>query len=328
MKRVLGLLTLGAAILLSQGYAAVDDSKLMEGHGGYVLRNGKLVSRKFVPSDSLDCHFENGKSAFDAEDWGQATIEFSIVALNFPNDPKGHLAHYYLGIAYYYLEEYEFANDALSAYLNAESHPTYFKEAIEYKFAIAEEFRCGAKRRILSSRACPKWADARELTLTIYDEIIAALPSQDIAARALFRKGCLLLNMEEYRDSVETFRMLIRRFPKHELAPESYIAIARVYLCESYGEFQNPDVLALAEINLRKFKEDFPREERIAQAEEDVMAIKELNAQGLYEMGRFYERTGKPCAAIIYYRSAVQRFPETCIVESCLWRLQCLGATS
>lgn len=326
-KRLLGLVALGSVILCMQGYAAVEESKLI-GQGGYVLRDGKLVSRKFIPSDSLECHFENGKNAFNAEDWGQATIEFSIVALNFPNDPKGHLAHYYLGIAYYYLEEYEYANDALSAYLNAESHPTFFKETIEYKFAIAEEFRCGAKRRILSSRACPKWADAKELTLTIYDEIIAALPSQDIAARALFRKGCLLMNMEDYRGSIEAYRTLIRRFPKHELAPESYLAIARAYLCESYGEFQNPDILALAEINLRKFREDFPREERITQAEGDVMAIKELNAEGLYEMGQFYERTGKPCAAIIYYRSAVQKFPETSIVECCLWRLQCLGETS
>lgn len=325
-KRLLGLFALGSAILFTQAYA-VDDDRLT-GHGGYVLRDGKLISKKYIPSDSIDCHFENGKNAFNAEDWGQATIEFSIVALNYPDDPRGHLSHYYLGIAYYYLEEYEYANDALSAYLKAESHPDFFKETIEYKFAIAEAFRCGAKCRILSSRACPKWADPRELSLSIYDEIIAALPSQDIATRALFRKGCLLLNMREYRDSVEAFRTLIRRFPKHEFAPESYLAIARVYLCESYGEFQNPDVLALAEINLRKFKEEFPREERIAQAECDVMAIKELNAKALYEMGKFYERTGKPCAAAIYYRSAIQRFPETSIVGYCQWRLVCLGDVS
>lgn len=323
-KKLLGLFVFLVAILLTQvtqGYA--------EGLGpGYVLRDGKPVSRKLLASESVECHFENGKNAFNAEDWGTATIEFSIVSLNFPNDPRGHLANYYLGIAYYFLEEYEFANDAFSKYLKAESHPAFFNETIEYKFAIAEAFRCGAKRRIFSSRKCPKWGDAKELTLTIYDEIIAALPSQDVATRALFRKGCLLLKMREYRDSVEAFRILIRRFPKHELAPESYLAIARVYLCESDSEFQNPDVLALAEINLRKFKEDFPRENRIVQAECDVIEIKELSARSLYEMGQFYERTDHPAAAIIYYRSALQRFPDASIVERCQWRLECLEGAS
>jgi outer membrane protein assembly factor BamD (BamD/ComL family) len=323
-KRLFGLFVFLTTILLTQvtqGYA--------EGLGpGYVMRNGKPVARKLLASESVECHFENGKNAFNAEDWGAATFEFSIVSLNFPNDPRGHLANYYLGIAYYFLEEYEFANDAFSKYLKAESHPAFFNETIEYKFAIAEAFRCGAKRQIFSSRKSPKWGDAKELTLTIYDEIIAALPSQNIATRSLFRKGCLLLKMREYRDSVEAFRTLIRRFPKHELAPESYLAIARVYLCESDSEFQNPDVLALAEINLRKFKEDFPREERITQAEGDVIEIKELNARSLYEMGQFYERTNHPSAAIIYYRSAVQRFPDASIVDRCQWRLACLESAS
>lgn len=319
-KKLLGLFALLTMILCMEGYGDTEGI----GHAGYVLRNGRLVDRKFLASESIECHFQNGVNAFNAEDWGEATIEFSIVALNFPNDPRGHLANYYLGIAYYYLEDYDFANDAFSDYLKAESHPAFFKETIEYKFAVAEAFRCGAKRRILSSRKCPKWADAKELTLSIYDEIIAALPSDPLATRALFRKGCLLLKMRDYRESVEAFRTLIRRFPKHELAPESYLAIARVYLCESDGEFQNPDVLALAEINLRKFREDFPRDERIIQAEDDLMEIKELNARGLYAMGQFYERTGHPCAAVIYYRSAIQRFPETSIVGCCQERLNCL----
>ncbi len=225
---------------------------------------------------------------------GEATIQFGIVASSFPNDPCAHEAHYYLGVAYYYLEEYEFSNDALSDYLKAQSHPVYFEEAIQYKYAIAEAFRCGAKRRLLSMHRCPKWAEGKEQALAIYDEVIAALPSQDIATQALFSKGCLLMDMKEYCESVEAFRMFIRRFPKHELAPESYLAITAVYLKQSCCEFQNPDILALAEINLRKFKQDFPREERIALAEEDVMSIKEPTQTGYIRWGSSMRGSASP----------------------------------
>lgn len=293
----------------------------------YTLKKGRLVSVEEVARYSAQEHFAMGCEALNASDWKESAKQFHIVITNFPTTSYGQEAHYYLGVCHYHLKEYDFANESFTAYLKAQSNPRFFQETVEYKYAIAERFTEGAKRRFFGTKKLPKWACGKSMALQIYDEVVAAVPSHDIAARALVSKGCLLWQWRDYRPAVEAFQMVIRRFPKHELAPECYIYISRVFLAQCMIEFQNPDILAFAEINLRKFRHEFPREERIAEAECNVQAIKEVYAKGLYETGQFYERTCKKFAAIIYYRNAIHQFPETCIASLCRDRLCCLDPT-
>lgn len=290
----------------------------------YTLKKGRLVNVDEIARYSAQEHFAMGGDAMEAEDWKEAAKQFCIVVKNFPNTPYSQEALYYLGVSYYHLKEYDFASQMLSDYLKVQNNPRFFQETIEYKFAIAERFKEGAKRRFFGAKKFPKWASGTAMSLKIYDEVIAAVPSHDIAARALVAKGSLLWKMKDYRSCVEAFQMVIRRFPKHELAPECYLYISRVFVEQSQIEFQNPDLLAFAQINVRKFKNDFPREERICEAELNVQAIKEIYARGLYETGQFYERKCKKQAAIIYYYNAIHQFPDTCISELCRERLSCL----
>lgn len=290
----------------------------------YTLKKGRLVSVEEVARYSAQEHFAMGCTATEAHDWKEAAKQFHIVITNFPSTSYGQEAHYYMGICHYHLKEYDFANESFTQYLKVQSNPRFFQESVEYKYAIAQRFTEGAKRRFFGMRKLPKWACGKDMALQIYDEVVAAVPSHDIAARALVSKGCLLWTWRDYRPAIDAFQMVIRRFPKHELTPECYLYISRVFLAQSIVEFQNPDILAFAEINLRKFRQEFPREERISEAECNVQSIKEVYARGLYETGQFYERTCKKNAAIIYYRNAIHQFPDTSIAVLCRDRLVCL----
>jgi outer membrane protein assembly factor BamD (BamD/ComL family) len=265
-----------------------------------------------------------GAQALDSCDWNESLTQFTIVSSCFSSTPYAQEAMFYIGVSYFYLEEYDLANDAFSEYLKSQSNPRLFQEAVEYKYWIAECFKNGAKRRFFGTKKLPKWASGTSMALTIYDEVVAAVPCHDIAAQALVSKGYLLWTIREYRQSVDAFQMVIRRFPKHELAPECYLYISRVYLEQSRIEFQNPDILAFAQINLKKFQLDFPREDRLCEARENVQQIQEIYARGLYDTGRFYERTCKKRAALIYYHNAIHQFPDTCVAQLCQERILCL----
>lgn len=287
----------------------------------YVLKGYKLVDADEVATLPAQEHFNLGKKALDEGQWPEAVRQYRMVTSSFPNSTFAAESYFYLGVAYFNQRELDFANDAFSSYLRSKNNPRLFQEAVEYKCSIADQFAAGARRRVLGTKKLPKWASGTALALKIYDEVIAALPSHDIAARALYSKGALNWQLKNYRDSVEAFQMVIKRFPKNELAPESYVAISKVYLEQGRFEFQNPDVLAFAQINLRRFKQDFPREERIAEVESDLLAIKEIYAQGLYDTGQFYERIHQPKASIIYYHNAIEQFPETKVAELSRQRL-------
>jgi outer membrane protein assembly factor BamD (BamD/ComL family) len=290
----------------------------------FTIKNGWIVDAAEVATLSVQEHFSLGLRAMESAHWQEAAKQFRIVSVNFSSTPYGQEANYYLGIAYFYLEEYDFADESFTQYLKAVNNPKFFQETVEYKFAIAEKFKNGAKRRFFGTRKLPKWASGQSNALKIYDEVVATVPSHEMAAKALAAKGRLLWSLKEYREAVDAFQLVIKRFPKHELAPECYLLITKVYLEQCKHEFQNPDLLAFAEINLRKFKHDFPREEHLKEAEADVMAIKEVYAQGLYDTGQFYERISRPRASVIYYQSAINQFPDTMIANLCRQRLEVL----
>jgi len=290
----------------------------------WTLKNGKLVDADVVATLPIEEHYELGCSAYTSSQWNVAANHLAIVVNNSRNIECVQDANFYLGVCYFRLAEFDFANDAFTNYIKDFNQPKFFIEAIEYKFCIAEAFRKGAPRRFFGTKKMPKWASGRSLGMQIYDEVIAALPSHDVAARALYCKGYVKWEFNEYRESVECFQLLTKRFPKHELAPECYLCIAKVYYDQAQSEFQNPDIISFAEINVKRFKRHFPKDERCSSAEQDVMNIKEVYANGLYETGRFYERTKKPYASVIYYKNAVRCFPDTNVAQECIRRLNLL----
>lgn len=273
----------------------------------------------------LTMHYNLGCKHYNAKEWRSAANEFEKVIYFFPSNDAAADAAYYLAVCYFEMKEYDFANREFSNYLKASNHPAFFEDAVYFKFCIAEHFKAGKKKRPMEMRYLPKWVSAHELALTIYDEVVAALPNHELTIQALYSKADLLYRMGEYRDCIDTYQTIIRRFPKNEIVPICYLNIAEAYYQQSRYEFQNPDILALAELNLRKFKDEFPRDDRVEIAESSFCRIKELYAKGLCDLGLFYERMEHPEAAAIYYQSSIEEFPDTHVAEFCYSRLVRLG---
>lgn len=280
-------------------------------HAAYTFKNGKLIKSEEVATMSVQEHYSAAIDAYQKQNWDELVHQSLIVIKNFSSSPFALESYFYLGVGYFHTGEFEYANRFLTTYLKKQATPKFFEEAIQYKFKIAEKYHRGAKKHVLGWETMPKWIPAREEAIAVYDEVITALPHHELAAHALFGKAKLLLKEEEYKSSIETYQTLIRRFQKHPLAAESYIGVAQVYLVQSQAEYPDQDYLDLAEINMRKFKHDFPGEEKLAVAEKMLLDMKEVFASDLYDTGRFYERTSKPHAAYIYYTRIIAKYPET-----------------
>lgn len=265
----------------------------------------------------LRYHFAQGCKWYQNKKWAKAAHEFERIVSLFPDDALAAQASFYLGVSYFEMEELDFANTAFSDYLKSSPDPELFEEAILYKFAIAEQLAEGYKRRYLKAKYIPKCFGGRELALSIYDEIILVVPMHSLAVRSLYAKGTLLQTLEEFRASIEAYQTLIRCFPRDELTPAAYLKIAEDYNAQAQLESQNPDLIPLAELNLRKFEEAFPRDELVRYAEKLLLGMREIYAKELSEIGDFYERKGNIPAAAIYYASAIDQFPQTQVAVYC-----------
>lgn len=255
--------------------------------------------------------YSNILKSYQKQDWRDVIFNAKCLVSYYPNSPFAIETSFYQGVAYFTLHDYDFANQAFTKYLKNETTPKFFDEAINYKYLIALKFQKGHKRHLMGSSRLPKWIPAREEALEIYDEIITTLPRHDLAAKSLYQKGKLLVSFHDYKASIDSYQTLIRRFPKHELAPDAFLGISDVYLKQCQQEFPDPDILDLVKVNLEKFQKSFPGEPRIKDAEKSLSDMRNYFAKDLYEIGDFYERTKKYDAAIIYYTTLVSQYPET-----------------
>ena len=263
--------------------------------------------------------------AYQKEKWDKLVWACQDLLKEFPKSPFARETLYYLGVAHFQLAQYASANDAFSNYLKEDLVPKFFEETFRYKFEIAKKFDEGARLPLFGWDKMPKWLSAYEEALNIYDEVITTLPRNDLTAQSLYRKGTLLLRMEEYKKSVETFQTLCRRFPKHPLTPKGYVAIGEVYLIESKKTFPDPDKLELAEMNLQRFKKHFPNEPQIQTVQAHLLEMKEILAKDLVKIAEFYERAKKKDAAEIYYTAVIKKYPETPSAKQAKQKLQALA---
>jgi outer membrane protein assembly factor BamD (BamD/ComL family) len=254
--------------------------------------------------------------------WWDVIDYATTISYNFPTSPFAQEASYLMGEAYYKVNQLEYANDCFTAYLNHVSSPKHFEEAIEYKFNIAEQFASGAKKRLFGSIKMPAWVPAKEDSIEIYDEVIAGLPHSEFAAKALLSKARIQTYFEDYKPALETLDLLIRRFPKHDLAAEGFLEKNRVFVAQCKAQLLDPDLLDLAEVNLRKFRLAFPREPRLEDAGKILSEMQEIFAQNLFETGHFFERTKKIPASLIYYKKVIAKYPNTEAAEASRAKLE------
>jgi outer membrane protein assembly factor BamD (BamD/ComL family) len=291
----------------------------------YVFRNGTFVNTNDLAIYSLEEHFNLGISALKSKDWHEAMHQFRIVTINFPDSALGKEALYFLGVSYYQLDDGELANRFFSQYLQENSHPTYFEDAFRYKFAIAEAFRDGARRHLFGYEVLPQWVPDKDLAIGIYDEVINSLPNHELAAKALLAKAALFRERDEFRPCIDTLQVTIRKFPRSEHALNAYVTIAQVYLEQARQEQHHPDILALAEINMKKCLQEFPKGEKGVEFEGLLAEMREIFARALYETGLLYERKGRPKASILYYNTALVEYPQTQVATLCKERITALS---
>ncbi len=283
----------------------------------WVCLAGLQGVEKISPQDE----YNGALVAFQKKKWEDVKVHAKKVIDGVPDSPFLSDLHFYMGVAYYHQQDYDQANLYFSEFLKNYSSPKYFEEAIVYKFQIGEKFQQGAKKHLMGVEKLPKWTSAWEDAYALYDEVITTLPRHEVAAKALFNKGSMCRVESRYADSIEIYQTLIRRFPKDPLAPKSYIAIAEVYFAESKNLFPDKDFLDQARLNARKFKRDFPSDERTKEVDAMLAKMQDGYAEDLWESARYYDKKKKMDSSILYYTSIVRKYPESRYASRALKRI-------
>lgn len=266
-------------------------------------------------------HLEAGKTLIERGDRVLGCRHFKMIFKAYPDAPEVAEAYYVWGLTSLNEGDGRTAIKWFDRYLEKEPQTERFEEIFGQKLAIADAFCGGQRAHLFGGRYLPNWSSTKFEALELYDEIYAAMPSHEYGAQALYGKGMILWKVREYEDAIDAMQGFIARFPRHEHAPDAYEAICGIYLDHVRYQPHNPDLLPLARINLRKFRSDFPTDEKLLKGEAILGEMREALADALVETGQFYERKGIEPAACVYYTHASNDYVGTSAADFAIARL-------
>jgi len=141
---------------------------------------------------------------------------------------------------------------------------------------------------------------------------------------ALLKVADYQLENDDYESAVDSLRRLLSDYPRSKHSLRARFELGESLLRLNRGADYDTRILHDA----RRVYADFIATVRqvgltkkytkqIALAEERIQFIRNRLAERHYRIGRFYERTDEPVAALLYYESGYRAFPKTSFGQKC-----------
>ncbi len=216
-----------------------------------------------------------------------------------------------------YYKAHENLQEVLDSFAGTEAED----RAYEFEFVVAEVFLTGVKRKWLGMRIL----STEDTALTILDDITAARPETSLAQQAIRTKARYFFERGEFALAELEYSRLVQEYPRSRYARHAMRQSADAALASFAGIEFDDAALIEAEERYYEYLAQYPgaaEQEGIGQM---LQQIHTQRAAKEYSIGRYYEKTRHPGAAVFYYRSTCENWPDTIAASQARQRLERLG---
>ena len=187
------------------------------------------------------------------------------------------------------------------------------ESVLERQFAIAEIYYHGKKKEIpfIGIGLFSGKSDA----VKFLDQIAKNAPFSKYAEKGKFMAGVMLEQMGRYEDSdsgegaVSAYKFVVERFPEGEFADDAQFRIGMSYYAIAKKARYNRKAFEAAVTNFQKYIRLYPKGDFVEEAQAKIKELDYRGAKGTFDVARFYEKSKKMDAALIYYREVVEKYP-------------------
>ena len=183
----------------------------------------------------------------------------------------------------------------------------YFYKALEAQFGIAREYLNGRKRPILGIFR----VSGDDVGVKILERIAERWPGSNLAERSLMLLGDYYLKKKQYEAAVFIYKQLIESYPSSVFVREARLEAAKAELGKFKGSAFDPTPLVEAKELLLEYQSLYGPNAQSSEVQPMLARIEELQAHRVYEIGQFYQRTGKKDSARVTFEQVIHRWPNT-----------------
>jgi outer membrane protein assembly factor BamD (BamD/ComL family) len=205
----------------------------------------------------------------------------------------------------------EDAFEAFQKFIDNYRSSSRFNDAIQQQFEIAEEGKAGKKQpRLL---VIPMKLD-KSVLVKFYQGVIRNSPYGKYAPYAQFAIGEVYQDDGDKALANSSYQMVVDNYPNTKLAAEAQFRIGAISSAAA-RKTQDSSNLTATRDALETYKASNPGGERTGEAESLIKEVNSSEATRSLEIAKFYEKSGKPKAAAIYYNEALKLgSPEAAVV--------------
>jgi len=242
----------------------------------------------------------------------RAIATYRSLTRNYQLAPSASAAQLRLGELYDSLGNGKRAFDSYQKLLENYPQSREFDRAVEAQLAIAD-----------AQMEQRRYGRAAEM----YSSIMATAPFARSAPATQFKLGQAYENDRDFPKAIESYQVILDRYPSSNVAADALYQIGYVQLTEAEGRSQDLSAAIDAKNTFEDFLMEFPRHEKAAQARENLESMSGREALDLLSIAKFYDRKANYRAAVIYYGDLVRRQPGTPDAQLASARLEEIRAT-
>lgn len=264
------------------------------------------MNAKSTPKASAKEQFEEGMRLYKEKRYNKAYSAFAMVKRFYPEFERVGEADFMAAECLFHGGYYLKAHGVLEKFLKNNPDSEHRSEAIQREIDIGKKFLSGAKKRFVGL----KIFRAREKGAEIIEEAIGHDPFHKRVPAVLMFVADTRFKGGQYAEARRCYERIVKEYPESDLRSGARYGMI---LCDTGSV---PDV-AYDTTDYRKVEKMCLRLEASDDGEVGEKAAKQAavirnNRAGKeFEVGEFYRETGKNEAALVYYRSVVDKFGDT-----------------
>ena len=306
--RTLHSLAIGACIAGSlaspKAARALDFSKLNP------VNMFKGTPEKSAPSDeerhsqevAATASYQDVKTALSVGDTGKAKDLCKQIVRKYPFTDSAAEAQYTFATLLRKEGKLSDSFDAFQKVVDKFRQSPRFSESVQQQYEIAEEAKSGKKQGTMLM--IPMKVETSEV-IKMYQSVIKNAPYGKFAPLAQFSVAELYQEKGDKDQAVAAYQQIVDNHHGTKQATEAEFRIAAI-LNTAANRTQDASNRVHAMDALTQYKVDNPTGARVQETETLLNQMTVTQAQHALSIAKFYERSGKPKAAAIYYNEALR----------------------
>lgn len=266
----------------------------------------RWINPKYSPKENARLQLEVVEKYYKNKQYPQALTEARRLVSYYPKAREAAEGQYYAGLCLEALSKYYDAFKAYQLVIDKYPFSERISEIVKRQYDIGGFFLEGKAVQSIDSVLL-----GDEPAIEIFKKVIDNAPYSEFASASQYKLGLSLLTAKRFYEAKDAFQNVIDDYPNSEwIEPAKYqIALVTAKLSGGFAYSQDNTVSA------RKQFEDFvkvhPDAELSQEAKNKISQLKLEEAEGNFNIARFYEKQNAKSSAKLYYQYVIENFPES-----------------